>query len=557
MLDVYRLRLLRELDRRGTLAAVARALSYSPSAISQQLSQLEAETGVTLLEPVGRGVRLTPLARLLVTRTEVILERLEEAEAELRAAATEVRGTLRVASFQSVLFALIPSVLTQLAERHPGLRLEITHEQAIPAFDGLLAHEFDLVLGEEYPGVAFPPVTGARTQLLARDELFLVLPSHGPHAVEVAVDRPFRLADLARVPWVLDPPETAPGAWARNACREAGFEPDVRYAGSDLLFEILLAERGHAASVIPGMLLSAVPRPNARIQRIPGRPHRRLTTGVRAGAAGQPAIRALREALRQAVREASAPEVPDADLAARDPGVVRAHPGAAVEQFPGRVEALRIGLFDRVYPRSSLEASAAAAFASLWVADEQWTAADALGRKLLVWLLVAEGEDRGLDTVLEAELGEDAADVGLHRLLADRQVFGDLAVAATLGDQPEHVAFAGRERLQRIRRRRSAQRPGEPGEQLGAEAGGAGGGIADGADHVVGRGGLQQVGGRAGLHGPEQVLVFGGGGEHDHSRLARDVAADVTEGGKHGVAVQSGHVEVEQQDVGAGGGDDV
>ncbi len=184
MLDVYRLRLLRELDRRGTLAAVARALSYSPSAISQQLSQLEAETGVTLLEPVGRGVRLTPLARILVTHTEAILERLEEAEAELQAAATEVRGTLRVASFQSVLFALIPSVLTELAERHPGLRLEITHEQAIPAFEGLLAHEFDLVLGEEYPGVALPPVPGASTQLLARDELFLVLPSHGPYAVD-------------------------------------------------------------------------------------------------------------------------------------------------------------------------------------------------------------------------------------------------------------------------------------------------------------------------------------------------------------------------------------
>jgi DNA-binding transcriptional LysR family regulator len=310
VLDVYRLRLLRELDRRGTLAAVARALSYSPSAISQQLSQLEAETGVTLLEPVGRGVRLTPLARILVTHTEAILERIEEAEAELLAASTEVRGTLRVASFQSVLFALIPSVLTRLAQRHPGLRLEITHEQAIPAFEGLLAHEFDLVIGEEYPGVALPPVTGARTQLLARDELFLVLPSHGPHAVP-ATGASFRLADLAGVPWILDPPETAPGAWARNACREAGFEPDVRYAGSDLLFEILLAERGHAASVIPGMLLSAVPRPGALIQRLPGRPHRRLTTGVRAGAGGQPAIRALREALREAVREAHEPEVSD------------------------------------------------------------------------------------------------------------------------------------------------------------------------------------------------------------------------------------------------------
>jgi DNA-binding transcriptional LysR family regulator len=314
VLDVHRLRLLRELDRRGTLAAVARALSYSPSAISQQLSQLEAEAGATLLEPAGRGVRLTPMARILVAHTEAILERLEEAEADLRAADTEVRGTLRVASFQSVLFALIPSVLTRLAQRHPGLRVEITHEQAIPAFEGLLAHDFDLVIGEDYPGVALPPVAGARTQLLANDELFVVLPSHGPHAVAVATPadgRPFRLADLADVPWILDPPGDAPGRWARNAFREAGFEPDVRYSGNDLLFEIFLAERGHAASVIPGLLLSAVPRPDARILRIPGRPHRRLTTGVRAGAAGQPAIRALREALRHAIREAAPPRFPD------------------------------------------------------------------------------------------------------------------------------------------------------------------------------------------------------------------------------------------------------
>ena len=162
MLDVHRLRLLRELERLGTLAAVARALSYSPSAVSQQLSQLEAETGVVLLEPAGRGVRLTAQARILVAHTEAILERLEEAEADLRASLTEVRGTLRVASFQSVLLVLVPDVLTRLAERHPGLRVEITHQEAGPAFAGLLAHDFDVVLGEEYPGIVRAPVPGAR-----------------------------------------------------------------------------------------------------------------------------------------------------------------------------------------------------------------------------------------------------------------------------------------------------------------------------------------------------------------------------------------------------------
>lgn len=309
MLDVHRLRLLRELDRRGTLAAVARALSYSPSAISQQLSQLEAEAGVPLLEPAGRGVRLTAQARILVGHTDAILERLEEAEAELRASLSQVRGTLRVASFQSVLLALIPAVRSQLAERHPGLRVEITHQEAGPAFAGLLASEFDLVLGEEYPGVARPPVAGARTQLLANDELFLVLPARGPHAVGGpdggGPDAPVRLADLAGVPWIFDPPGTAPGQWARNVCREAGFEPDVRYAASDLLLQIHLAETGHAAAVIPGLLLTAVPRPAARVHPIPGRPQRRLTTGVRAGAARHPAIRAFREALRDSIREAT------------------------------------------------------------------------------------------------------------------------------------------------------------------------------------------------------------------------------------------------------------
>jgi DNA-binding transcriptional LysR family regulator len=308
MLDVHRLRLLRELDRRGTLAAVARALSYSPSAISQQLSQLETETGVPLLEPAGRGVRLTPQARILVEHTEAILERLEEAEADLRASLAEVRGTLRVASFQSVLFALVPSVLTRLAGRHPGLRVEIAHQEAGPAFAGLLAHDFDVVLGEEYPGTAHPPVAGARTQLLANDELFAVFPAHGRYAAGGEPGTQVRLADLAGVPWIFDPADAGSGQWARNACREAGFEPDVRYVASDLLLQIHLAETGYAAAVIPGLLLAAVPRPAARIMPLPGRPHRRLTTGVRAGAGRHPAIRAFREALRQAVREAASSE---------------------------------------------------------------------------------------------------------------------------------------------------------------------------------------------------------------------------------------------------------
>ncbi|HWG25240.1 LysR family transcriptional regulator [Actinospica sp.] len=323
MLDVHRLRLLRELDRRGTLKAVAEALSYSPSAISQQLSQLEAETGVTLLEPAGRGVRLTAQARILVAHTEVILERLELAEADLRASLTEVGGTLRVASFQSVLLALVPPALTLLAEQHPGLRVEITHEEAGPAFAGLLAHEFDVVLGEEYPGLPQPPVEGVHTQLLALDELLLAVPTHGPHARgggakgdngsgngdgdgsagDCGEDQaPVRLAELADVPWALDPPDIPVGQWARTLCRGAGFEPDIRFASPDLLLQIHLVETGHAVALLPGLLLDTDRGHDMRVSRLPGRPHRRLITGVRAGAARHPAVRAFRSALKQGLK---------------------------------------------------------------------------------------------------------------------------------------------------------------------------------------------------------------------------------------------------------------
>lgn len=126
LLDLRRLRLLRELARRGTITAVAQALSYSPSAVSQQLTTLEKETGVRLLEPAGRRVRLTTQADLLVTQTEILLEEMERAEAALAQSLNQTIGTLRVAAFQTAVLTLVPPALTQLGQQHPKLRIEVT-----------------------------------------------------------------------------------------------------------------------------------------------------------------------------------------------------------------------------------------------------------------------------------------------------------------------------------------------------------------------------------------------------------------------------------------------
>ncbi len=292
MLDIHRLRLLRELDRLGTLAAVARALNYSPSAISQQLSLLESETGATLLEHVGRGVRLTAQARILVRHTEAILERMELAEAELAASMTKVTGTLRVASFQSVALALVPGALSDLGARHPALRVQLTQLDAGPAFAGLLAHDFDLVLGEDYPGHARTRLPGVDEETLARDEIRCAVPPDGPwHRAT--------LAELAGAPFVFDPAGLSPGDWARQLCRVAGFEPDARFVSTDLLFQTRLVETGHAVAFVPDLLWTDRDRGAIELIALPGRPTRRVYTVVRSGSAEQPAIQAFRQALRE------------------------------------------------------------------------------------------------------------------------------------------------------------------------------------------------------------------------------------------------------------------
>src|SRR2546423_6423635 len=167
MLDLRRLRLLRELSERGTIAAVADALRFTPSAVSQQLAALEAEAGVQLLVRAGRGVRLTDAALVLVGHADGLLERAAVAEAELAAAAGTVAGRGRVASFQSVALRIVIPAFEALARDAPRLRCELVEaepEQSLPA---LALGDIDLALGDEWPHQPWrvPPGLG-RPELL-------------------------------------------------------------------------------------------------------------------------------------------------------------------------------------------------------------------------------------------------------------------------------------------------------------------------------------------------------------------------------------------------------
>src|SRR5215475_3301535 len=287
MLDLRRLRLLRELARRGTITAVAEALSYSPSAVSQQLAALEKETGVRLLEPAGRRVRLTPQADLLVAHAQVLLEDMERAEAALARSLSETAGTLRVAAFQTAVLALVPHTLSQLARQHPSLRVEVTELEPELALPALIAGEFDLVLCEEYPGFPLPRPRESECHDLLTDELRLITPARWSER---------SLSSLASRPFVLEPAGTTARQWATAACRQAGFEPDARYTTTDLQIHLRLVENGLAAALLPD-LSGAGNRNDVTAHRLAGRPSRQIFTTVRRGAARHPNIQAFTTAL--------------------------------------------------------------------------------------------------------------------------------------------------------------------------------------------------------------------------------------------------------------------
>lgn len=299
MFDLHRLRLLRELKHRGTLAAVASALSYAPSSVSQQLSQLEAEVGVPLLEPVGRRVRLTEQAEILVAHTEAVLERLERAAAEIATSLTDLTGTLRVASFQTAALALFPAALGLLRDRHPHLRVHVTQMEPERSLPALQARDFDLVVAEEYPGNPNLRPAELEQEDLLVDRLHLAVPDT---VADRDADRPMAmLRSLADHPWVMEPEGTTARHWATTLCRDAGFEPDVRFETTDLLLHLRLVEHGHAAAFLPELVWSGR-TPTVALRQLPrGRGTRRLVTVVRRGRGEHPAIEACRDALREAV----------------------------------------------------------------------------------------------------------------------------------------------------------------------------------------------------------------------------------------------------------------
>ncbi|MEU8393894.1 LysR substrate-binding domain-containing protein [Nonomuraea sp. NPDC048892] len=284
MLDPRKLHLLRELARRGTIAAVAEAVTFTPSAVSQQLSALEREAGVRLLERTGRTVTLTPAGHLLVEHAQAVLEQLERASAALAAVRGGPSGPLRIGAFPTAARVLLPPALADLTAAHPGLEPMVSEIDPADVSAALRAGELDLALVHEYDFV--PPVTDASTEIepLFTEPMYLT-------------DRPSVAAARADA-WIMNKPGTLCHTMAIRACQAAGFEPLVRHHIDDFDTVLAFAAAGQGVALVPRLAAVDPPR-GVRLTRLPL--SRRTLAAFRRGNGEHPAIRAAITAFHTAL----------------------------------------------------------------------------------------------------------------------------------------------------------------------------------------------------------------------------------------------------------------
>jgi len=295
MLNVARLRVLREVAYRGSLSAAADALSYTQSAVSQQVATLEAETGMTLLERHPRGVTLTAAGQALVGHAEGILARLEAAEAALSAIKGLRGGRLRMASFPTAGATLMPLAIARFRASYPDVELTLAEGEPQEILPRLRAGELDLALVFEFDGHTAPGDDLTDLALLA-DPMYLALPRE-----HTLASRPvLRLQDLAGDAWVQTSGESPCARHVVRCCHAAGFEPQVSFESDDYQTVQGLVAAGVGVALIPELALSVV-REDVAIRALsPAPPVRQVLATVPAGARLVPAAPAMLGILEQA-----------------------------------------------------------------------------------------------------------------------------------------------------------------------------------------------------------------------------------------------------------------
>jgi len=303
MLNINRMRILREIADRGSISAAADGLYMTPSAVSQQMATLEREAGTQLLERSGRSVRLTPAGEALVSQTERVLAVLEEAQAQLDQISKGVAGRLRTCAFPTAARALLVPALARLAREAPALHftmVDLEPEESIPM---LKRGELDVVLNYEFNHLPASDDPGVERLRLLVEPIYVALPESHPLASRPRI----RLSDLADEQWIVGRDGSPFLEVQIRVANEAGFEPKVDLHSNDYQVILSAVQAGLGVTIVPPLALFASYPGVVYRQPADVEVHRTVNALVRRGSSESPAIAAMLSVLVEVAAEVEQP----------------------------------------------------------------------------------------------------------------------------------------------------------------------------------------------------------------------------------------------------------
>lgn len=298
--DARELRVVKAIADEGSITGAALALGYSQPAVSQQLKRLEQRLGVAIVERVGRSVRLTDAGRILARHAPAVTTALDAAAGEL----AELRGLrsarVRLVGFPSASPTIVPRLLADLAQRHPGISLTYVEAEPPEAVEAVREDRTDIALTFSYPGDRDDPhgssARGLAVHTVGADELLAVLPTGHPAATADIID----VATLAEDDWIAGCPRCR--GHLLELCGRAGFAPHIAFETDNFVAVEGLVAQGIGVATLPRMAVESFPQlPGVAVVPLPAGEQRRIHTVTARGADRVPAVRATLNALARLI----------------------------------------------------------------------------------------------------------------------------------------------------------------------------------------------------------------------------------------------------------------
>jgi DNA-binding transcriptional LysR family regulator len=265
MLNLDRLRALHAVSAHGSIIAAAETLNVTTSAVSQQLAKLEMETGQTLLERHGRGVRLTDAAAALVTRTHRVLSLLEEAEAELESNDAAVAGQITIAAFATAARGLAPQAVRALRKKYQQLAITFHEQEPHESIPRLVRRDVDLIIINDWENAPIALPEGVTKAPLLDDVADIALPPGHP----LAKARTIKLSDLGGEEWIAWPSGSICHDFLMHTLRKEGREPKIAHTAGEYETQLALVAAGLGCCVLPRLGRGAIPKGVTVVQSQP------------------------------------------------------------------------------------------------------------------------------------------------------------------------------------------------------------------------------------------------------------------------------------------------